>query len=778
MIQYIKKSLNHYLFSDDLPMQGRMLNLTCAFGLGAVIIATLSHIAEGSSVYAIYILLTMVLVIVVVTWLFNKYRHYTLGSWLAVVSLGDILFPLLFLVTGGSNSGMAAHFVLGITLCFMLIQGKGLALLVTIQIAVIFACYLTQAFHPEIFWMPTDYQRYVNLLQTILVSGLFIGFVLIFQMRIYREERQKANDAMKAKSEFLAGVSHEIRTPLNAIIGLGELEMRKDLPADTLENLSKMQSSGNTLLSIINDLLDISKIESGRFELVPAEYDVPSMINDAVSLNIVRIGSKPITFELALSDALPARLFGDELRIKQVLNNLLSNAFKYTRAGKVTLSVSGRRDGDSYWLICEIGDTGIGIREEDIGRLFTEYNKLDMTSNRYIEGTGLGLSICRNLVEMMDGRIEVKSVYGEGSVFTASLRQETTDDALMDEATKQNLMSFNYSLDRNKRGKSMVLTQMPYARVLVVDDVVTNLDVAKGILLPYGLTVDCVGGGREAVRLIREEKPRYDLVFMDHMMPEMDGIEAVRLIRDEIGTEYAKNLPIVALTANALSGNDNMFKAHGFQDFLSKPIDIMKMDVVLNAWVRNAEREKACLAANAGGDAADGEPTAGDGPTDAGPATGKAGGGKATDGDLADTVAAPADAPEAAMAQGPARAPKTPLADRQIEGLDIKDALRRFGGKESIYITILRSFKTNMPAMLERLKDCDADGLHDYAINVHGIKGSCRNIGAKALGDEAEALETAAKAGDSDKVYAETGALIANAERLLADIGAAIEQNS
>ncbi|MDR2295427.1 MAG: response regulator, partial [Clostridiales Family XIII bacterium] len=539
--------MNHYLFSDDLPLQGRMLNLICAFGFCAVAFATLAHILEGSSPYAIYIMFAMMAIIVAVTWLFNKYRRYELGSLLAVFTFCDVLFPLLFYVTGGSSGGMAAHFVLGITLCFMLLRGRSLVLLVLLQLAVLFACYLTNAFHPELFPVLTDYQRYIDILQTILTSGLFIGFVIIFQMRIYHEEKQKATDAMRAKSEFLAGVSHEIRTPLNAVIGLGELEMRKDLPPDTLENLAKMQNSGNILLGIINDLLDISKIESGRFEMTPAEYDLPSMINDTVSLNIVRIGSKPIDFSLELADDLPVRLFGDELRIKQILNNLLSNAFKYTREGKVTLSMRGRRDGDAFWLICRVSDTGIGIRKEDIGRLFTEYNKLDMTSNRHIEGTGLGLSICKNLVEMMGGCIEVESVYGAGSAFTADMRQTLVGDAIMDRATMQNLMSFNYNLERNKRSKNLILTQMPYARVLVVDDVVTNLDVAKGILLPYGLTVDCASGGREAVRLVRAGNPRYDLIFMDHMMPEMDGIETVRVIREEIGTDYAKTVPIIAL---------------------------------------------------------------------------------------------------------------------------------------------------------------------------------------------------------------------------------------
>jgi CheY-like chemotaxis protein len=353
---------------------------------------------------------------------------------------------------------------------------------------------------------------------------------------------------------------------------------------------------------------------------------------------------------------------------------------------------------------------------------------------------------------MMGGRIEVESVYGEGSAFTANMRQGLVNDAIIDRATMQNLTSFNYNIERNKRSKNLILTQMPYGRILVVDDVVTNLDVAKGILLPYGLKVDCAGSGSEAVRLVRAGDPRYDLIFMDHMMPEMDGIEAVRIIREEIGTEYAKTVPIIALTANALAGNDDMFKAHGFQDFLSKPIDIMKMDVALNAWVRDAAREEAyrkAAAERADSGAADGKP--------------------------ADGGEAAAETSEAKGAPAAAQEPKKSLAEQPIEGLDVADALRRFGGKESIYITILRSFATGMPPLLERIEPCDADGLPDYTIAVHGIKGSCRNIGAKALGDEAEALETAAKAGDLDKIRAETDALIAGVKRLIANIGAALD---
>jgi CheY-like chemotaxis protein len=295
------------------------------------------------------------------------------------------------------------------------------------------------------------------------------------------------------------------------------------------------------------------------------------------------------------------------------------------------------------------------------------------------------------------------------------------------------------------------------------------------MLLPYGLTVDCVTCGRDAVKLIREGKPRYDLIFMDHMMPEMDGIEAVRVIREEIGTDYARTVPVIALTANALAGNDDMFKARGFQDFLSKPIDIMKMDVALNAWVRDAEREKAYLAAmeKAAAVSANGGAVASANGVAVASANGVAV--ASANGVAVASANGVASANDDTSDKTAAEPRKTPLSERAIEGLDIADALRRFGGKESIYNTILRSFVKSMPELLDKIKPCEADALNDYTIAVHGIKGSCRNIGAKALGDEAEALEMAAKAGDLGKVNAETGALIAGVERLLANIGAALD---
>jgi signal transduction histidine kinase/CheY-like chemotaxis protein/PAS domain-containing protein len=400
-----------------------------------------------------------------------------------------------------------------------------------------------------------------------------------------KELKEMAESASEAKSTFLANMSHEMRTPLNAILGFSELALRRELDGATQDNIEKIHESGRNLLTVINDILDISKIESGRFELVPVSYYTASMIFDTVNLNMVRIGDKPIRFYIDVDETLPSRLYGDELRVRQILNNYLSNAFKYTMAGEVRFSIRYEKQGGDALLTLRVSDTGKGIREEDLPLLFSEYQQADLESNRMIEGTGLGLSIIQRLTELMDGHVDVKSEHGKGSIFTSVIRQKILDETPIGRQTVESLQEFRYLAERREEDVSFEYTSMEGARILVVDDVEINLEVAKGMMDPYGLTVDLAFGGREAVEIVRRGTPRYDLIFMDHMMPDLDGMEAVKIMRNEIATEYAHQVPIVALTANALVGVDDMFMDNGFQGFLAKPIDIRKLDEILKRWV-------------------------------------------------------------------------------------------------------------------------------------------------------------------------------------------------
>jgi len=538
------------------------------------------------------------------------------------------------------------------------------------------------------------------------------------------ELRTIAEAASASKTRFLANMSHEMRTPLNAIIGLSELELGSaKLQGETFTNVEKIYTAGMTLLGIINDLLDISKIESGKLLMIPVIYDVPSMINDTVNLNVVRIGSKPVQFRLHVDKAMPSRLKGDELRIKQVFNNLLSNAFKYTDSGFVDWHISSVREGDQIKVVSTIRDTGIGIHKDDQEKLFKDYYQANLKANYYLEGTGLGLSITKNLVKLMNGSIRFESEYRKGSSFTVEFYQEAVSDEVIGEEAAEHLSRFRFSAQRRSRNQRLLRADMSYATVLIVDDVVSNLDVARGMLKPYKIGVECVTSGKEAINRVLDGKVRYDAIFMDHMMPGMDGIQTTRIIREEINSEYAKNVPIIALTANALLGNDALFLENGFQAYLSKPIDIIRLDQILNQWVRDKKKEK----------------------------------------DLQEK--SHETKPESPVKTG------SQFKKYMIPGVNTSEALERFDDDDEVYFQVLRSFITYNPKQIDTLKAAGED--HEaYRLAAHSLKGSSRNIGAEDLGNQAERLEKAAINDDWDYINAVNGDFVKVAEKLIADINA------
>jgi len=401
--------------------------------------------------------------------------------------------------------------------------------------------------------------------------------------------REQAEQSNRYKSIFLANMSHEIRTPMNAILGVAEIQLHNEsLSPDAMEAFNTIYDSGNLLLNIINDILDFSKIEAGKLEIIPVNYDTPSLIIDVVQLNHVRYENKPIEFKLFVDEKTPLELFGDELRIRQILNNLLSNAFKYTAKGVVEMTVFSeiKQDADDkseVMLVFSIKDTGQGMTESQLSELFIEYTRFNTETNRAISGSGLGMSITKRLTEMMNGELSVESEFGKGSVFTVRLPQKFVNLKICGAELVNNLKQFHFQNITKTRKTQLAHEYMPYGSVLVVDDVASNLYVAKGMLMPYGLKIDTAVSGFEAIEKVNNGNV-YDIIFMDHMMPNMDGMEAVKIIREKGYTN-----PVVALTANALAGQSKIFLANGFDGFISKPIDSRELNSILNDIIRDKQ---------------------------------------------------------------------------------------------------------------------------------------------------------------------------------------------
>ena len=519
--------------------------------------------------------------------------------------------------------------------------------------------------------------------------------------------RQQAEKANIAKSEFLANMSHEIRTPMNAIIGLNDIIMAECGDSPIYAHAKDVQSAAKNLLAIINDILDLSKVEAGRMELVYTDYHLKTVVDEVVGMMDLAASKRGLILKYEYDGAIPCRYRGDEGRIKQILINILNNAVKFTKEGYVRAYVTGQpgEKEDEERLTFRVEDTGCGIRQEDLGKIFEDFRQVDSKRNRSVEGTGLGLAIVKHLVELMGGVIQVESVYGEGTVVSITIPQKIVDRRSIAEVPEMPRADLGYA----------EAFAAPDVKVLVVDDNLINRKVAREFLKSYAFDLAEAESGPEAIQLAREN--RYDIIFMDHMMPMMDGIEAAEIIRKDCG-ENGKAPVIIALTANAMEGMREKFLGCGFQDFIAKPLDRKELGQLLARWVPEERRQ-------AGGEA----------------------------------VRKPLD-------RGVFR----------IEGIDMEAASRYFAGSEESFAGLLELYYRDGQRKAGLLAALAGSDLARYQVEVHGLKSASANIGAMEVSNMARAQENAAAQGDTEFIDRQFPQLLAAYEALLANIGLFLEQ--
>ncbi len=556
---------------------------------------------------------------------------------------------------------------------------------------------------------------YGNVLEhTVLFFVLFgvciVGINLVMNRMI--QWQQKANDdlremaasairAEQAKSLFLSNMSHEIRTPINAVLGMNEMILRECNDSQLLTYAENIQSSGKTLLFLINDILDMSKIESGKMEIVPVEYDLGELVLDLWNVICLRAQEKGLAITFEVEPEMPAGLYGDDLRIKQIITNLLTNAVKYTPQGSVKMKVSYEKVSDKKLaLTVSVKDTGIGIRKEDIGKLFEEFKRLDAEKNRRIEGTGLGMNITMSLLNLMEGKMQVDSVYGEGSTFTVTIPQtivEETPVGSFEEIQKKH----RTEVDTQKQ-----IFEAPEAKVLVVDDNAMNLAVFQALLKRTKVQIDTADSGRACLALVQKEK--YHIIFMDHMMPEMDGIQTLHEMRKDADSPN-KDTPVIVLTANAIVGAKEMYLQEGFENFLSKPIE----GELLEKMVREYLPEELIRCGE----------------------------------DVGETVAE--EEKEGPEGEGGDGAVTEEQEERYLkEGISIRQGLSYAGGNRDVYLDLMEMFLKGKEQQEQNLKGfLEAENMADYGIQAHALKGNARTLGADRLADIAFLHEKAGKGG-------------------------------
>lgn len=576
----------------EVKLQERLFRLLTLIGLVGMALATLMGIANGESFSNNMGMVLSFTALLAITYFSIRFDKIQVGAVIMGSLLMYVVMPYNFLTAGGLYGGASSWYLLSVIFVVLIVKNRIKYVLLVSGLAIGWGCYVLSYFYPSVLAMHTVKMAHIDSAVSMTVVAFVTSGMILFQNAIYRsvnrtaqQQKQEIEELNQAQNRFFSSMSHEIRTPINTIIGLNEMILRETDSDEVAADARNIQAASKMLLALINDILDMSKMESGKMNIVPVSYDAGAMLSDIVNMIWVRAKEKGLEFHIDVDQTMPSQLLGDEVRIKQVLINMLNNAVKYTQEGSITLSIQCRRqEHGRAQILYSVADTGMGIKKENIPYLFNAFKRVDEEKNRYIEGTGLGLAIAKQLVDLMGGDISVNSVYTKGTTFIITLPQEIVSEEEIGDIA----LETRHAMSAKKYYKKSF--EAPKARILIVDDNETNLMVEEKLLRDTKAQTETAGSGAKCLQ--KTLQTRYDVILMDHLMPEMDGIECLQQIRTQTGG-LNQETPVVILTANAGGENQRLYQQKGFDGYLTKPVIGAQLEAEL---LKHLPREMVTLA--------------------------------------------------------------------------------------------------------------------------------------------------------------------------------------
>ncbi len=566
-----KKKKKSMLFNENIDLKQRLFVLNLIVTLTVLAITFIEIIFTDEFLIDSIMLAVVMAFIVLVGIISVKTGKVGIGGVIIATLMSFGYFPITFINGGGINGDAPLWFIFNVLFVSMVLSGKVKIVFYVLQLLTAAACYFVGVAYPDIIHPNTYMMSHIYSFTALVFISIAVSVVIGLETGLYEKENKRSvkqkreiENLIASQNQFFSSMSHEIRTPINTIIGLNEMILREDVSDEVAEDAANIRAAGKLLLSLINDILDMSKFQSGQMHLTNVTYYTGNMLSDIVGMLWIRAKEKKLEFKINVSPDIPAELVGDEFRIKQILINILNNAIKYTKEGSISLSVQcERKNNDTVNMIYTITDTGIGIKKEDIPYLFTAFKRVDETENQHIEGTGLGLSIVKQLLDLMGGKITVNSIYTKGSTFIIEIPQKTNGEKQVGE--------FDYEKNHHiaKKGEYKQKFEAPDAKVLVVDDNESNILVVKKLLRATKVRIDTAVNGVDALGKTLNDS--YNVIFMDHLMPEMDGIECFKKLRNQVGGN-SRNAKVVILTANAGEEERELYRKEGFDGYLVKPV--------------------------------------------------------------------------------------------------------------------------------------------------------------------------------------------------------------